>query len=130
MMDWGTIFIITVVAAFFILPRLRQAPVQEVVQLLQSGAAFIDVRTPGEYRQVSIPGSVNIPLQELAQRIGGEGISKEDPVLVFCQSGMRSATAMSRLRSLGYTRVRNVGSFGRAQKVWMLSQAKGGERNG
>jgi rhodanese-related sulfurtransferase len=77
--------------------------------LLQQGAQVVDVRGPGEFAAGHAPGSVNIPLHELDQR------SKElDPsrwVIVCCASGTRSAMARRRLRSQGFDRVLNAGSW-------------------
>jgi rhodanese-related sulfurtransferase len=77
--------------------------------LLQQGAQVVDVRGPGEFAAGHAPGSVNIPLHELDQR------KKElDPsrwVIVCCASGTRSAMARRRLRSQGFDRVLNAGSW-------------------
>jgi rhodanese-related sulfurtransferase len=77
--------------------------------LLQQGAQVVDVRGPGEFAAGHAPGSVNIPLHELDQR------QKElDPsrwVIVCCASGTRSAMARRRLRSQGFDRVLNAGSW-------------------
>jgi len=122
-MDWGTVILIVAVGLFFALPRLSQVSKKEAVQLLKQGAAFIDVRTRGEFAQQSIPGSRNVPLQELAHAIQDEKLEPDAPILVFCHSGMRSSAAKRQLRALGYTQVRNVGSFARAHNVWKLSNA-------
>ncbi|HSH09018.1 MAG TPA: rhodanese-like domain-containing protein [Oceanipulchritudo sp.] len=123
-MNWGTVILVTVVVLFFVVPKLRQVPKKEAVEMLRQGAAFIDVRTRGEFAQHSIPGSLNLPLQELAKAIRQEKIDPTDPILVFCHSGMRSSAAMRQLRSLGYTRVRNIGSFARAHSIWNLSNSQ------
>ena len=50
------------------------------------GAVLLDVRTPQEYREGHIPGSVNAPLQAL----GGAGrvpAGKDVPLFVYCHSG-------------------------------------------
>lgn len=129
-MNWGLVIVALALVLFFVLPKLRQVSLPEAVKLLREGAAFIDVRTAGEFASNSIPGSKNLPLNDLPRLIEQEDIGKDDPVLVFCMSGMRSGTAYNQLRRLGYTRVYNVGSFPRAQKVWMLSQAPDASENG
>jgi 3-mercaptopyruvate sulfurtransferase SseA len=43
---------------------------------------FLDVRTPGEFAQSRIPGSINIPLDELADRLGE--LDPEDRFLTVC----------------------------------------------
>lgn len=71
------------------------------------GAVLLDVRTAAEYREGHIPGSQNVPLQQLE-----EFASMEDtPVYVYCRSGARSRQAAAILRSMGYTNVRNIGGI-------------------
>lgn len=53
------------------------------------GAVLVDVRTPQEYQEGHISGSVNIPLQSLG-RISSLISRKDTPVFVYCQSGARS----------------------------------------
>ncbi|NJB69867.1 adenylyltransferase/sulfurtransferase [Saonia flava] len=57
---------------------------------------LIDVRTPKEYATYSLPGSKNIPLNELEDRY--KEIDGILPVYVVCQSGKRSQTAVTLLQ--------------------------------
>jgi len=67
----------------------------------------LDVRTPEEYVQDGhVPGSVLIPLPELAVRMNE--VPKDKPVACFCRSGNRSQVACDMLRQQGYTNVTNV----------------------
>ncbi len=129
-LNWGLVIVVLVLVVFFVIPKLRQVSVEEAVRLLKGGAPFIDVRSQGEFASNSIPGTKNLPMHELGRLIEKEGIEKDQPVLVFCQSGMRSGTAVNLLRRMGYKEVFNVGSFPRAQKVWMMSESQGGSKNG
>lgn len=63
----------------------------------EKGAIILDVRTPGEYSGGHIRNSINIPLNELGNRIS-EIEKKNKPVITCCQSGMRSAQATSILQ--------------------------------
>ncbi|NCO63890.1 MAG: rhodanese-like domain-containing protein [Flavobacteriales bacterium] len=64
------------------------------------GAVIIDVRTKAEFTQGAIPGSKNMPLQNINTQINS--IKKlNKPVIVCCASGMRSASAASILNSYG-----------------------------
>ena len=74
------------------------------------GAVLLDVRTPQEYRAGHIPGSKNIPLQELG-RLGAVAAGQEVPLFVYCQSGARSGRAAGELRHMGYRRVKNIGGM-------------------
>ena len=74
------------------------------------GAVLLDVRTPQEYREGHIPGSVNAPLQSL----GGEqcvSAGKDAPLFVYCHSGARSRQAVSLLARMGYVNVKNIGGI-------------------
>lgn len=74
------------------------------------GAVLLDVRTPQEYAQGRIPGSVNVPLQDLG-RIASVAPNKETPLFVYCQSGARSAQAVDLLQRAGYEHVKNIGGI-------------------
>jgi predicted CxxxxCH...CXXCH cytochrome family protein len=82
--------------------------VQEARALFDRGALLLDVRTPGEFDSGHVHGAVNIPVQSLAQRLG-ELPSTDQPIVVYCHSGGRSASAASMLRQAGWTDVRDVG---------------------
>lgn len=56
------------------------------------GAVLVDVRTPQEYQEGHISGSINVPLQSLG-RISSLVSRKDTPVFVYCQSGGRSRQA-------------------------------------
>lgn len=66
----------------------------------------LDVRTPEEYRQAHLKGSLLIPLGELGRRV--QEIPRDRPVLVYCAVGARSQTAASFLSSKGYRDVYNM----------------------
>ena len=74
------------------------------------GAILIDVRTEEEYRSGHIGGSRNIPLDKIRN---AENLlhDKSAPLFVYCQSGVRSRTAVSKLRKMGYTEVYNIGGI-------------------
>jgi phage shock protein E len=80
-----------------------------VLEKIKSGAKIVDVRTVEEYRDGAYPGSVNIPLAELNQRL--TEIPKDKPVVLYCQSGARSASAARLLKKAGYSDVTNAGGL-------------------
>jgi rhodanese-related sulfurtransferase len=71
-------------------------------------ALLLDVRTPGEYDEVHIPGSYLIPVQELEQRLDEISQYKDREVFVYCRSGNRSMSAASILRENGFMRIINL----------------------
>ena len=66
----------------------------------------VDVRTPQEYAQGHLKGAINIPLSDLPLRIGG--LVRNRPILVYCQTGYRSAQASAILVKAGFTQVYNM----------------------
>lgn len=74
------------------------------------GAVLVDVRTPQEYRAGHIPGSRNIPLQEIGGAASKLG-PKDTPLFLYCYSGSRSAQAAGALRRMGYTKIKNIGGI-------------------
>ena len=75
-----------------------------------NGAVLLDVRTPEEYSEGHIPGSKNVPLQQL-DKISLFADNKDIPLFVYCRSGGRSRQAASALRHMGYTNIHNIGGF-------------------
>ena len=74
------------------------------------GAVLLDVRTPQEYREGHIPGSKNVPLQQLEKAAAVAG-DKDTPLFVYCYSGSRSRQAAGILKRMGYTKVSNIGGI-------------------
>lgn len=79
----------------------------EAKTLIEHGAQLVDVRTPQEYQQHALRGSVNIPLPVIQQAL--KQLDKETPVLLYCASGQRSGAAKSVLEACGFSRVHNIG---------------------
>jgi NADPH-dependent 2,4-dienoyl-CoA reductase/sulfur reductase-like enzyme/peroxiredoxin family protein/rhodanese-related sulfurtransferase/TusA-related sulfurtransferase len=72
---------------------------------LQDNQVLLDVRTPAEVQAGTIPGSVNIPVDDLRGRLGD--VPKDKEILVFCQVGLRGYLACRILAQHGY-RCRNL----------------------
>jgi molybdopterin/thiamine biosynthesis adenylyltransferase/rhodanese-related sulfurtransferase len=64
---------------------------------------LLDVRGPLEFQRRHLPGAQLLPLPELSARAAE--VPRTRPVVVYCQSGVRSAQAVALLQSLGYTNV-------------------------
>jgi molybdopterin/thiamine biosynthesis adenylyltransferase/rhodanese-related sulfurtransferase len=67
---------------------------------------ILDVREPNEYQINRIPGSTLIPLGELPRRY--QEIDRDQEIVALCKMGGRSAKATDFLRSVGFTRVKNL----------------------
>ncbi len=78
-------------------------------ELRRNGATFVDVRSAGEFANANAPGTINIPLNELGNRL--REIPKSSPVVLCCASGTRSGMAKLLLKSKGYRKVHNIGTW-------------------
>ncbi|MCK5718974.1 MAG: rhodanese-like domain-containing protein [Thiomargarita sp.] len=80
----------------------------ELVELLEKKPIpiLIDVRTPQEMAQASIPNGKPMPLNTLPLRL--DEISKEEQVVFYCRTGARSAQACMYLGDRGYDNVYNL----------------------
>ncbi len=67
---------------------------------------ILDVREPHEYQICSLPNSVLIPLGDLPKRVGE--LNSADDIVVHCKSGMRSAKAVNFLKTVGFTKLKNL----------------------
>ena len=67
---------------------------------------LIDVRTPDEFALGTIPGAVNIPLDDLRERLSE--IPADRPLWLFCGIGLRGYLASNILKGYGYKDVRNL----------------------
>ena len=65
---------------------------------------------PQEYREGHIPGSQNVPLQQL-DKVEEVTENKDTVLYVYCRSGARSRQAVSLLKHMGYTNVHNIGGI-------------------
>ncbi|ADT89335.1 rhodanese-like domain-containing protein [Vibrio furnissii] len=84
-------------------------------QMIDSGALVVDVRTPDEFAEGHVENARNIPLSDVAT--GFAAIDKDQPIVVYCRSGNRSAMAMQALLEQGFTNVHNGGGLTEMQNT-------------
>lgn len=89
-----------------------------VADLLKDDAIIVDVRTPEEYREGHVAGSLNIPLDRLKAELNN--LDKKRPIVTCCRSGARSATAAGLLVSSGFM-AHNGGPWVNVQKHLLRS---------
>ncbi len=95
-------------AAFAEDPEFTMAPSISAAQLhaqREAGAApvVIDVRTPNEYASGHIPGAINIPFDQVAQRIAE--IETPQGVALYCMVGPRARKGETALLAAGYEKI-------------------------
>ena len=71
---------------------------------------LVDVRTPQEYAQHHAPEAINIPLDQVANRLP-EFTKMQKPIVAYCRSGNRSAMAVQILKQNGISDVYNGGAL-------------------
>ena len=80
---------------------VKQWGISELADLPRDGSvSLLDARTPREYALGHVEGFVNIPVDELRERV--RELEKGKPVYVMCQSGLRSYVACRILHGYGY----------------------------
>jgi rhodanese-related sulfurtransferase len=81
---------------------------QDAVRLMNQGAAVLDVRSNEEFAAGHLGSARHAPLESL--ELVAESIKryKDRPVLVYCERGGRAATAIAKLRTLGFSQLFNL----------------------
>ena len=95
-----------------IFSNVRRKSLQEYINEARGreGSIFLDVRTPEEYRDGHVEGSLNLPLHEL-KKIETLIPDKTSPVYVYCLSGARSKRSTALMKHMGYTDVTDMGGL-------------------
>jgi len=90
-------------------PQVPDITVQELKKLMDAGERIqlLDVRQLME-REVASLGGHLVPLNELPTRVSSLPFSKDQPLIVYCRSGVRSGRAAAFLQSQGFTKVLNL----------------------
>ncbi len=93
--------------------QIREVDARQAQALIAEGAHAIDVREQDEVEQGLIPGATAIPRGFLESKIEDAVRDRDEPVVVYCAGGARSAFATQSLHDLGYTNVVSLaGGFG------------------
>jgi rhodanese-related sulfurtransferase len=95
----GAIIVYSIIT-FFMQKRIVNNLTEDEFRAGYRKAQLIDVREPNEFENGHILGARNIPLSQMKQR--QQEIRNDQPVYLYCQSGMRSGRAAQMLRRKGY----------------------------
>ena len=77
---------------------------------IEKSSSIIDVRTLEEYQEDHIEGAVNIPLEQIQDRLQ-EFREMATPIIMYCRSGNRSGIAVNILRQHGIVDTINGGGI-------------------
>lgn len=97
-------------------PQLRRgsagltevSPTEAVLLINRENALVLDVRSDTEFAGGHIADARNIPLAQLAERIDELRKYQQKPIVVNCQSGVRTNSACAQLKKAGFTRLYNL----------------------
>ena len=91
----------------------------QVEELRKLDALFLDVRTPIEYATGHIEGALNIEVDALRNSLDKLNVSKDHPIVVNCQVGLRAYVAIMILKHKGYTNLYNLSGGFATYKAFM-----------
>jgi rhodanese-related sulfurtransferase len=83
--------------------------------IISKGAFLVDVRTPAEFAEGHVNGSVNIPLDQVQNQLAK--FKNKENIVVFCRSGNRSSQAKSILEQNGFTNITNGGTWQEVNQI-------------
>lgn len=90
------------------------------IENLPSTTLLLDVRTEKEFSLGSIPGAINIPVDELRSRL--DELPKDKEIVLFCAVGLRGYLAWRILVQNGYSNIRNLSG---GYKTWSIAILNG-----
>ncbi len=94
------------------------SPSAATLLMNREDAMLLDVRETGEWSNGHIPHARHITLGQLQNRLSEIEKFKSRPIIVYCASGNRSATACGKLKAAGFEKVFNlaggIGAWGEA----------------
>ena len=110
MIQWIIIIILLtfIIKRFLPVKGITSITSEEAKHLIKENKQVqcVDVRTAGEYGGRHDRAFTNIPLHEIGQKMNT--LNKNEPIMLICQSGMRSMRAAKMLKKAGFTNVYNV----------------------
>jgi phage shock protein E len=109
--------ILALAVGYMFLKRSGQVSSKEAAEYLKSGAMLIDVRSPNEFEAGHIMQAYNMPVDRIEMVAPTVVKQKNKILLLHCSTGVRSNAAKKKLEGLGYTKVFNIGSYERAEKL-------------
>ena len=98
-----------IIIMFGLLKNMFSENNNEELNNIINNAYLVDVRTPAEFAEGNVPGSVNIPLDQVQNQLSK--FKNHENIVVFCRSGNRSGQAKAILEQNGFTNVVNGGTW-------------------
>ncbi|HEY6641086.1 rhodanese-like domain-containing protein [Povalibacter sp.] len=86
-------------------PTIDQSALNERVASMDASLLILDVRTPEEFAAGHVPGAINVPYTYLPASISSLPDAANKDIVLYCETGVRSERAASRLRENGFQRL-------------------------
>lgn len=98
-------------------PSVPEIDAEKVFEAISSKKDFVllDVRTPQELLRGKISGSINVPVDEIGEKVESIAPDKNKTTYVYCLSGSRSEVAVGQMIKMGY---KNVFSMTSGMLAW------------
>ena len=90
--------------------RISQEDAKEMMEM-EDGHVIVDVRRQDEYRKGHIPGAVLIPNESISVAPPEQLPDKDQVILIYCRTGVRSKQAAQKLADMGYTNLYEFGGI-------------------
>lgn len=88
---------------------MKNISYDQAMQLVKNyNAIMVDVQTESDYYKRHLSGSVNIPVEEINQRVVKLINDQNQFIIVYCSKGIRSMAAYDMLKRLGYKNIFNI----------------------
>jgi len=91
---------------------------------MKNVTAVIDVRTPSEFAEGHLQGSINDDIQGAAFAAQIAKLDKNGTYVVYCKSGNRAGQAVTAMKAIGINNVTNAGGYTDASKATGLPLVK------
>lgn len=88
---------------------MKNISYNQAIELINlNNGILIDVQLKRDYEKKHLLGSINIPVEEINEKIKNIIKDKNQILIVYCLKGIRSEAAMDMLKRLGYNNVYNI----------------------
>jgi len=112
-----TILLKSTIVAFYLLLTACAG----LMEVSNSDAVWIDVRTVEEYNEDHITGDLNMPVDDIDVTEFAKLFAKDDEINLYCRSGNRAGRAKLVLEAAGFTNVNNMGGIGDVREIRNLA---------
>ena len=120
--NWMLVAVALVSGGALLWPVLTQGNglslAQAVMLMNRDKAVVVDVSEPDEFARGYVLGAKNVPLAQLEAQLPQVAKNKSAPLILVCQSGVRSARATAVARKLGYENAQNLSG---GMKAWQAA---------